>query len=678
MLQLGTDISVSGSTGIEGFDTETPDFALRINSGTLNVQEIASRMVDSDPERFAWLGKSCERMPAGGVSFSALDMSASLDDAFKPVTVDLKARAHLLHGDRHLIDFSMNAPGGKKRLDCTVTSRLVPESIRDLLAALMNGKKQTTIAMQQGSVTARTTAYFDGSLRVASDIDATDAAYTLAGSIVKPRGVPNKVRLEYVHKNQSVELPFDVSLGDMLDVSGQLSYVDGFAVQGRFAAKDFSVQTFDFPFLPPALSLDGSVSGSGNFVFPCKEGSRPVGAALKLNGIALFNQADEQPLMQVDAAVDFSSTTVPISISGGQVVAGATHGAFSGALDSVTPLVGTFTAPMEVYDIDGFVQLMLDIVRSSKKPETASPTPSDDSPGMFAQMDINVDLTSRQTKYLDWYFGPGRSDFSIKDKRMLWDAVDIECGGGTLNGSVLYDLSNPDHFRLEFVIDRTDVDVAWAIPAFQKKKTITGRLNLKSRFSSNFKTAKELLRNMEGTFDFVVNDGKIQQMTLVSNILNTLNVAQLLVFKMPEYSAQGMPFDIMTGRFLLDDLQLSTDDLLVKCPSMDFSVAGVFDFNVDEIDLLIGVQIFRTVAKALGAVPYFGRKLTGKGKTFTFTYLKARGSFEQPTIIPIPSRAIDNAILKLFKSVWEVPQDLLGVSRGMMRLFEGADNETAQ
>jgi uncharacterized protein involved in outer membrane biogenesis len=331
---------------------------------------------------------------------------------------------------------------------------------------------------------------------------------------------------------------------------------------------------------------------------------------------------------------------------------------------------------MEVYDIGDFVNIMLDIVRSVKKTDDAPAAQPDDSVGTFAQMDLAVDLTSRQTTYLGWHFGPGRSDFSIKDKRLLWDAVDIECGNGTLNGSVLYDLSSPAHYRLEFVIDRSDVDVIWAIPGFQKKQTITGRLDLKSRFSSNFKTSKELLRNMEGTFDFVVNDGKIKKMTLLSNILNALNVAQLLTFTMPEFSAQGMPFDTMTGRFLLKDLKLTTDDLLVQCPSMDFSVTGIFDFDQDELDLLIGVQVFRTVAKALGAIPYLGRKITGEGKTLTFAYFRARGPFDNPSTIPIPMKAIDKAILKIFKSVWEVPRDLIGLPGGMIRLFTDEDNAT--
>jgi len=544
----------------------------------------------------------------------------------------------------------------------------------------MAGKARETIAMQQGSIDIKTAVHFDDSLQVASDIDATDAAYSLAGIIDKPRGVTNTIRLDYAHGKNPVALPFEVNLGGTLSASGQLLLADGFAVEGRFAAKDCTLQTFIFPFLPPSLSLTGSVSGAGDFVFPGKEGLRPISAKLKLDGIALSQQGDAQPLMRVDAALDFSSASGPISVSGGRVTAGGTRGAFAGALNSVMPLVGTFAASMDVYDIGGFVDLMVDFVRSAKKTGTAPTAPSDDSPGMFAQMDIGVDLTSRQSSYLGWDFGPGRSDFTIKDKRLLWDAVDIECGNGTLQGSVMYDLSSPEHYRLEFVIDRSDVDVDWAIPVFREKQTITGRLNLNSRFSSNFKTSKKLLRNMEGTFDFEVKDGKFKQMTLLSNILNMLNVAQLLVFKMPEFSAQGMPFDLMSGRFLLKDLQLSTDDLVVQCPSMDFSVAGVLDFNVGELELLVGVQVFRTVAKVLGAIPYFGRKITGKGKTLTFAYFRARGPFDNPSVMPVPMKAIDNAILKIFKSVWEVPKDLIGLPLGVIHLFSGQedDNATAQ
>lgn len=712
-LRIGPDLHVSGSAEIENFDTDNPNLAVNMDSGALNIREIAARVATADPQRLAWLAEIGERMSGGIVAIHELDCAAPLGTAFNPNMIRLQARlgvdefgytmtpplrlpclsvkmlslelengnlrvqgrGHLVPEDDHAFNLTMTLPDGKTRLDCTITSRLTSASVSALLDGLADERARSMAAMQEGAITLKTTIHFDDSLRISSDIDATDAAYSLAGIIGKPRSVPNTIRLEYVHGKTPVKVPFVFRLGDSFNTNGSLLYADSVAVEGTFAAKDFNLSTLAFPFLSPALCLNGLVSGSGDFVFPQKKGLRPLHGTLKLGDIALSKQSDEQPLMQVDAALDFSSLG-SILVSAGHVIAGDTRGAFSGTLNSVMPLVGTFAAPMEFFDIGDFVDIMLDIVRSVEKPDDAPPAPSDDAEGMFAQMNLAVDLTSPQTTYLGWHFGPGRSDFTIKDKRLLWDAVDIECGNGTLNGSVLYDLSNPAHYRLEFVIDRSDVDVIWAIPGFQEKQTITGRLDLKSRFSSNFKTSKELLRNMEGTFDFVVKDGKIKQMTLLSNILNALNVAQLLTLKMPEFSAHGMPFDTMTGRFLLKDLKLTTDDLLVQCPSMDFSVAGVFDFDVHELDLLIGVQVFRTVAKALGAIPYLGRKITGEGKTLTFTYFRARGSFDNPGIMPVPMRAIDNAILKIFKSVWEVPQDLIGLPLGMVRLFIDEDNAT--
>jgi hypothetical protein len=48
--------------------------------------------------------------------------------------------------------------------------------------------------------------------------------------------------------------------------------------------------------------------------------------------------------------------------------------------------------------------------------------------------------------------------------------------------------------------------------------------------------------------------------------------------------------------------------------------------------------------------------------------------------MPVPMKAIDNAILKIFKSVWEVPKDLIGLPLGVIHLFteDEKDNATVQ
>lgn len=713
-VRLEPDVHLAGSARIENLDNE-PTLAVRVGSGSLDVLAIAQRLVAVDTgTRFAWLAQACERASSAVVTVHAGDVSAPLGSAFGPDAIRMQAslglavsgytadtelqlstpdgssitleldsgrlrsqgRLSLLPEDSHAFDLAAAVTGGKKRLRCTLNSRLSRASLNALLNDLATGMAAAP-ELHEGAVSLRTTLSFDTSLRVVSDIDATDAAYVVTGIIGKPRGVPNTLRLEYDSRTKpGPQVPFVFRLADSLSVNGRILLSGGLAATGRFAANDFNLASLDCAFLPGKLSLAGSLSGAGDFAFPEQaSGLRPVTGTLKLDGIALIAQPDARTLMQADAALDFTSAAGQVSVSGGRVIAGDTRGAFSGTLDSVMPPVGRFMAPMEYYVIDDFIDIMLDIVRSFKQ-EIDEQAPKQENPeNVFARMDIRVDLTSQQTRYLGWHFGPGRSDFSVRGKRLLWDAIDIEGGGGTVNGSVLYDLSNPDHSRLDFVIDRADVDIAWAVPPFKKDQTMTGRLALKSRFATRFTTAKEVLENMEGTFDFVVRDGTIKRLTLLSNILNALNVARLFTLRMPEFSAQGMPFETMTGRFQLKDKQLAIDDFLLACPSMDFSAAGSFDFKRDELDLLIGVQVFRIVGRMLGSIPYFGKKLTGKNKTLTLTYFRARGPFADPRIRPVPLKAIDNAILKIFKSVGEVPRDLLYLPMGVIRRFVPGDAE---
>ncbi len=716
-LRLDPDLHLEGSASIDCSGGE-PALAVRIGSGVLDVHAIAQRLAAAADagKRFALLTQACGRLATAHIAVHDLSLGAPLGSSFGLDSISLQAHlgldasgdaAGMLYelstpdgspialgiadgrlrsrgrlksasGDSHAFDLDAAVPHGKPRLTCTLDSRLGLASLN----ALLHGLAKDTAAAPEllgGSVVLRTALRFDSSLHVVSDIDATDAAYGVAGIAGKYRGVPNTIRREYDStQKKRQELPFEFRLGDSLSVTGRLCAAGKTAVAGQFAAKDFDLAVLDWAFLPGGLGLAGSVSGTGEFAFPeHAPGARPVAGTFELDGIALTESSAEQPLLQASAVVDVPRAPQQIRVSQGCVSAGDTRGAFSGTLSSAVPLAGTFAVPMEKYDIGDFVNIMLKIVRSFKREQVEKEPQPKDPDSMFARMDITVDLKSAQTRYLNWDFGPGTCVFSIKNRRLLWDAIDIEGGGGSLNGSVLYDLSNTDHYRLEFFIGRSDVDVTWAIPGLKTKQTITGRLNLKSRFASNFTSARELLGNMEGTFDFVVSNGAVRKMALLSNILNALNVTRLLALRMPEFSADTMPFDTMTGRFTLKDKQLATDDFVLACPSMDFSVAGLFDLGRARLDLLIGVQVFRTFARALGAIPYLGKKITGKNKTLTFAYFRAKGPFESPRVRPVPMKAIENAILKVFKSVGEVPRDLMYLPMGMIRRFVPgeADNE---
>ena len=291
---------MSGSAEINNFDAEDPTIAVRMDSGALHIREIAARVATADPQRFAWLLRSCERVSAGTVTIQELDLSSPLGAAFKPNMISLKARlgvegfgyttpqlrlpslsvktlslelengnlraqgrAHLVPEDDHAFDLTMTMPAGKTRLDCTIISQLTPLSVSALLDGLADERTRSMAAMQEGGITLKTVIHFDERLRISSDIDATDAAYSVAGIIGKPRAVPNTLRLEYVHGKTPATMPFVFRLGDSFNTKGRLQYADSVAVEGTFAAKDFNLSTFAFPFLSPALSLSGSAFRQG-------------------------------------------------------------------------------------------------------------------------------------------------------------------------------------------------------------------------------------------------------------------------------------------------------------------------------------------------------------------------------------------------------------------------------
>lgn len=706
-------LRLSGTAAAERRGADASVLDVRFGSGQLDALALARSLASAGSQGGRWLHELCERLQSASITVHDLEGSVPLGAAFSAAAVSLKGRlgiafvvgaaapsgandlsieldngrlrcsgkVSLLPGDSHSIDFNARIRDGSPRIDGTVVSRLVPGGISALRDMLSRGTRSTGVELQEGSVAIRTRVLFEKGLSAVVDIDAKDAAWDVAGAVGKARGVANTVRFAYDGSKDSRSATFDFRIGDTLRSKGDVLFGDKIGVSGNFNARDFSLMQCVFPFLPESLRLRGRVSGSGIFVFPTtRTGLLPASGSLRLEGVALCERDDGRPLIRADAQLDSPASPGPLRVSGGRVEAGNTRGAFEGQLTSMLPPVGTFTAPMEAYDIDDFIGIMIDIARSFRQEddERDERPESGDTESLFARTDIRVDLTSEQTQYLDWHFGPGRSDFSVKKKRLLWDAIDIEGGNGTVSGSVLYDLSGTDSYALEFVIDRSDVDVDWAIPAFREHQTMTGRLSLESRFSSRFKRGRDVLKNMEGTFDYVVRDGKIQRLTLLSNILNMLNVARLFTLRMPEFSAHGMPFDTMAGSFALKDMQLSTEDLMLACPSMDFSVAGTFDLAEQELDLLVGVQVFRTFARILGSVPLLGSMLTGKGKTLTLTYFRARGPFAEPRIWPVPTRVIDNAIRKVFKSVRTVPQDLTQLPMGMIRRFaeQEGDNQT--
>ncbi len=72
---------------------------------------------------------------------------------------------------------------------------------------------------------------------------------------------------------------------------------------------------------------------------------------------------------------------------------------------------------------------------------------------------------------------------------------------------------------------------------------MTGTMDMSGWFSSTFSRKEDLGRNMTGKFHIDVVDGKLQKLTILSKILELMNLGHWFSFISHDILSTGMPYD---------------------------------------------------------------------------------------------------------------------------------------
>jgi hypothetical protein len=197
------------------------------------------------------------------------------------------------------------------------------------------------------------------------------------------------------------------------------------------------------------------------------------------------------------------------------------------------------------------------------------------------------------------------------------------------------------------------------VPALRKRKTMTGTMDMSGWFSSTFSRKEELGKNMTGKFHVDVREGKLQKLTILSKILELMNLGNWFSFISQDILSTGMPYDTIKADFTVDQAVMKTENLQLTGPAMNLSAVGTIDMRSDEMNLIIGAQVLETFGKIVGAIPLAGRIVTGKDKTITLAYFKATGTYQDASVMPMPVKSLGAPVIKLLDSLLYFPKKLL-------------------
>ena len=192
-----------------------------------------------------------------------------------------------------------------------------------------------------------------------------------------------------------------------------------------------------------------------------------------------------------------------------------------------------------------------------------------------------------------------------------------------------------------------------------KKQEVTGAMSLSGDLSWRGESGPELKKSAQGSMKLKVERGSIRKFSTLSKVFSILNVSQLFKFRLPDMVSGGMPFNTISGDFVVKDGTASTQNLFLDSNAMNISAIGKLDMVKNELDLTIGVQPLQTVDKVVSKIPIVGWILTGKDRSLISTYFEAKGPVEDPKVSAVPVKSLAKGVFNIFKRVFELPARLI-------------------
>lgn len=189
---------------------------------------------------------------------------------------------------------------------------------------------------------------------------------------------------------------------------------------------------------------------------------------------------------------------------------------------------------------------------------------------------------------------------------------------------------------------------------------MTGKVNLTGKLETVGKNDTERKQNLNGAFNLRIEDGTINRMRIVVQILNLLDLSRWFTFQIPDLAKQGIRFRAITGDFKVTKGVYSTENLIVDSSDLRMTGVGKIDVPKDEVDFVVAVRPFAGIDTAMSYIPLLGRSIAAIKNSFLVASFNITGRIDDPTITPAPLGTLS----EWFWGVLGIPKNIIGFGEG--------------
>ena len=232
-----------------------------------------------------------------------------------------------------------------------------------------------------------------------------------------------------------------------------------------------------------------------------------------------------------------------------------------------------------------------------------------------------------------------RADLVVKEARM--------CGVSfPLSG-----VATPEDVVVSAQITMKDEPIAQALRCLTGEALdITGNADLRADLSTRGARA-DRVRNLAGTAQVEVRNGRVKKFALLGNILSLRNIASLE--KMQE---SGFPYRSMSAKGSFANGAFLVEEGFFDSDAARLAVTGRVDLlgANSRLDVLLG--LLTTVDRVAGAIPIIGDIFGG---SMTALPIAVSGDIRDPRVVPLGPRAVTDRLLGIFERTLKLPGKLV-------------------
>jgi len=313
-------------------------------------------------------------------------------------------------------------------------------------------------------------------------------------------------------------------------------------------------------------------------------------------------------------------------------------------------LKGDLTISSDYLHLSDFVGKEFSPLSGSKKPELHR---------FIRETDISINLKAVQGQWqackcghleAEGSFRSG--DFYINRSRLQIDHGFLKVEGYIKNGK------EPD-ISFSSYIKTTRQPVKDLVQSLGFEDTlIEGLVTLEAVIHVNGKEKKDLISELTGNMNILVEEGIVKKSRTIFKVLNFLSLQKIFKRKPPDLSKEGFYFESIGGHIVIGKGVLKTENLTIKSPVFNAVAKGIGDLTKKQVDFHLGVQPLGTIDWIVSKIPIAGYILTGEGKSLLVYYFQVKGPWFEPEVHHIPLQNIHGNTIGFFKRLFLTPERL--------------------